>query len=41
MQTAEEEIKELTKLFEESTLPNEVDTDFVNALLLEVRKNIK
>lgn len=41
MQTAEEEITELTKLFEESDLPNEVDTNFVNALLLEVRKNIK
>lgn len=40
MQTAEEEIKELTKLFEESDLPNEANTDFVNALLLEVRKNI-
>ncbi|MFY7911646.1 MAG: DNA polymerase beta superfamily protein [Emticicia sp.] len=41
MQTAEEEITALTKLFEESDLPNEVDTDFVNALLLEVRKSIK
>lgn len=41
MQTAEEEITELTKLFEESDLPNEVDADFVNTLLLEVRKSIK
>jgi len=40
MQKAEEEILELNELFEKSDLPNEVDNDFVNELLLRVRREI-
>jgi uncharacterized protein len=40
MEKAEVEIEKLTKLFEESNLQDDVDTDFVNTLLLEVRSKI-
>lgn len=38
MQKAEEEIQQLNELFEKSDLPKEVDNDFVNDLLLKVRR---
>ena len=37
MEKTETEIEKLTKLFEESNLPEDVDNSFVNELLLEVR----
>jgi hypothetical protein len=40
MQKAEEEIFELNELFKKSDLPNEVDNDFVNELLLKVRHEV-
>ncbi|RFS14649.1 DNA polymerase beta superfamily protein [Emticicia sp. C21] len=40
MQKAEEEILELNELFEKSDLPKEVDNDFVNELLLKVRREV-
>jgi uncharacterized protein len=36
----EREIKEIDILFNESNLPSQVDTNFVNNLLIEIRKNI-
>lgn len=41
LEKAEDEIQELNLLFENSNLPESVDHDFVNELLLEVRRNIK
>jgi len=40
MERAEEEIVELNELFAKSGLPKEVDTDFVNDLLLKVRHEV-
>jgi hypothetical protein len=40
MEKAELEIEQLTKLFEKSNLPDEVSSEFVNELLLEVRHKI-
>jgi len=36
----EEEIKEIDKLFEESALPDNVDPNFVNSLIISIRKEI-
>ena len=41
MERAETEIEQLTQFFEESNLPDDIETDFVNELLLEVRKTIQ
>ena len=40
MQKAEEEIVQLNELFEDSDLPKEVDSAFVNDLLLQVRREV-
>jgi hypothetical protein len=36
----EKEIKEVDKLFEESNLPDSVDNDFVNNLIIKIRKEV-
>jgi uncharacterized protein len=41
LEKAEAEINELKSLFENSNLPESVDHDFVNDLLLQLRKSIK
>lgn len=41
MQKAEENILKLDELFKKSDLPNEVNGNFMNELLLEVRESIK
>jgi hypothetical protein len=40
IEKAENDIKTLDELFANSDLPNEVDRDFVNELLLEIRNSI-
>jgi hypothetical protein len=39
IQHAEDEIKEIDKLYIESNLPDNVDMNFVNDLLIEIRKH--
>ncbi len=41
MERVEIEIEQLTQLFEASNLPDDIETDFVNELLLEVRNKIQ
>ena len=36
----EKEIKEVDKLFKESNLPESVDKDFVNNLIIKIRKEV-
>ncbi len=36
----EKEILEIDKLFESSSLPDNVDTDFINNMLVKIRKQI-
>jgi len=36
----EEEIVEIDKLFEQSSLPDSVDSSFINELIVKIRKNI-
>lgn len=39
IKTAEEKITKMSELFERSNLPEQVDKDFANDLLIEIRKN--
>ena len=38
--SVEEEIKEVDRIFEESNLPDEIDKTFINNLIINIRKNI-
>jgi hypothetical protein len=38
--SVEEEIKEVYRIFEESNLPDEIDKTFINNLIINIRKNI-
>jgi hypothetical protein len=38
--SVEEEIKEVDRIFEESVLPDKIDENFINNLIINIRKQI-